>query len=1104
MVEMLSALVPQFSAMLLRGRLVDLFKSQSPPLTLICAAAGYGKTVLAAQMAQYADFDVVVWVQLPDADVAGDFLLRQVADSLDGGSCGDDDLISEGVRPLGSTAFDSLVRIRNRLEDYRESRVLLIVDGANGLSDIPHLVKLASDLSWHTSAHSRLVVSCRRIEDDHAFDPGAVWLLEEGDLAFTMHEVFALVSDVESADLNGDARRLYMSCSGHPAITRIMLRHGLTESEVRPRDLTWQTEKIVSRLDETSIAALYLASVLCGGELLALQRCALACDLGVDWLALSRTVPLFHVVDSAASGRSFRVHTVLCDVADRIARSKVSEEDRRNIRAIAFEQLVHDREYLRLAFSLEHRGDEGEIAEWCDRQGVPLIRHAGHTQVAQLLARLSPLTIASSARLLLLRAHVQRAVISVSAALESATMAKRVAEVTRDKEMMVAATLFIARLQFDQGLIAESRGILEEIEAYCRTNGDLAAQCLTQAYLAVCDGQAGRLHDANERIGTLTKIARLLDQGSDEAVFVANCVGAVACQCTGDWDVAAAVLAPIAQRKDVAAQQQAHIGSNHAVALFELGDCRAAQERIQTVLTVCTDLGITAVYPYATAALSDVLYAVGDTSGGLEADARAVESFECSADYFGLASHRINSARALRALGNYEESLACALSAESLLAGNGPSAHMLHLMASIETAASHLALGNVARSARVIAHVATDPAVAEARGHLLRCDLIRAATDLGSGDWAAAVERLAGHAEYIANGSANVTLACYIRAFPGLLGVLDQALGEAGVPSRVSSLLPPATITDSLIRIAHLAGSEVAAAMRCKYVAAESVDETRALEACADEPHDPFLRVRTLGKVEIESTYGHVEHQHWRKRKARLLFLMLLCAPAHEIPRDVILERLWPDMDRTNAQRNLYVTWSHLRKALTCETPDADVGQFAGSNSDACWLTGVLECDLDLFRAELRSLNAAHAAGDHADVLASATRLARLYQGELLPMDIYEEWFEEDRTRTRGDFCDAMVTGAYAAVALLQPSVALVLLKRVSAIDPWREDVYQLTMSCQMSVGQRSGAIETYNRCRTRLVDDLGIDPCAETVRVFQAVLAMEDSGSHDVSVAGC
>lgn len=1097
-VEMLGAAVPAFSAMLFRDRLVESFRTQSPPLTLICAAAGYGKTVLASQFALHADFDAAIWVQLPDVDVSGESILRQVADALDQKRPKAEGLISEGVRALDSVALDDSVRIRDGLQGFRGSRVLLIIDGANALTAVHHVIALAGDLAHCTSPESRVVVSCRRVECECPVDPGIVWLVEEEDLAFTAAEVAALPPGRNDTEGELETQRLFNYCLGHPAITRILLRHGTPSPDARPRDLIWQTERIVSRLDETSLAALYLAAVLARGDVASLRRCALACDMKADWRALSRSVPLFHVFDTDPGARSFRVHAILCDVLERLARCVVTDDDRSCIRAVAFEQLSHDHDYVRLATALELHGTESEVAGACAQDGISMIRHAGHPAVARLLARLSPLSIASSARLLLLRSHVQRAEGMTSAALESAVMAKRVAEVNADKASLLVAALLITRLQFDRGLFDESREVLEEIEAQCNMDEDLAAHCLTQAYLAFFDGQAGRLRESVQRVGVLTELARQLDQGSDEAVFVANCVGAVACQCTGDWNAAAVVLGPIARRTDMAILQQMHARSNYAVALYELGDCREALLHAEAVLSMSSGLEFTSTHSYSAATLSDVLYALGDSERGRELDREALASFDRIGDCMGRAMHATNSARALRALGQFDESLSCVVGADAFLAGQGESAHMLHLMAQIEVAASHLALGDAIIAKQVVERILADPVITEALGHSLRCALILAEIDRMRGDSRGAVARLAQHAEYIASGSANMTLACYIRAFPGLLGLLDAALVGTGLPVRVVRLLTAGTMESAVVAATECFGAVAADRLSARYtIRGIEVTSSEARDSTADSP---FLRVRTFGKLEVESPYGRVEHRHWRKRKSRLLFLMLLCAPAHEIPRDVILERLWPDMARSNAQRNLYVTWSHLRKALACEADQADIAQFADSNADAYWLTSLLRSDLDQFHTELGVLHVARTAGDGAAVIASATRIAEVYRGELLPIDIYDEWFEQDRTRARRDFCDAMVAGAQSAVDAQQYDSALVLLRRVSAIDPWREDVYQLMMRCQMFVGQRSGAIETYNVCRTRLVDDLGIDPCAETVRIFQAVLAMEEEGHFESS----
>jgi len=89
-----------------------------------------------------------------------------------------------------------------------------------------------------------------------------------------------------------------------------------------------------------------------------------------------------------------------------------------------------------------------------------------------------------------------------------------------------------------------------------------------------------------------------------------------------------------------------------------------------------------------------------------------------------------------------------------------------------------------------------------------------------------------------------------------------------------------------------------------------------------------------------------------------------------------------------------------------------------------------------------------------------------------------------------------MMVAARTAEAAGDPDEALVFLRPAGVADPWREDIYQAMMRCQMLSGQRSRAIETYIACRGRLVEDLGIDPSAETTRLYEAVLAMESDAS--------
>jgi DNA-binding SARP family transcriptional activator len=65
-------------------------------------------------------------------------------------------------------------------------------------------------------------------------------------------------------------------------------------------------------------------------------------------------------------------------------------------------------------------------------------------------------------------------------------------------------------------------------------------------------------------------------------------------------------------------------------------------------------------------------------------------------------------------------------------------------------------------------------------------------------------------------------------------------------------------------------------------------------------------------------------------------------------------------------------------------------------------------------------------------------------------------------------------------------------------VDPYREDLYQLALRCQIMSGQRSAAIETFIECKTQLAEQLGLDPASETMRLYQQILAMEDAPRYD------
>jgi DNA-binding SARP family transcriptional activator len=406
----------------------------------------------------------------------------------------------------------------------------------------------------------------------------------------------------------------------------------------------------------------------------------------------------------------------------------------------------------------------------------------------------------------------------------------------------------------------------------------------------------------------------------------------------------------------------------------------------------------------------------------------------------------------------------------------------------VEHAAALLALGDTSLTHQVAEAAREAMEGTPAQTHRLRADLVLAEIDARRGRPDLATARLSQHAQYLASESANWLVAAYIRAFPGLLGPVAAATGVDALPAHMLRLVPAGC-------------AEAALPAARSYL---SVHDTSALSrrllgrvtnvACRPALAPSTCRVRLFGGLRVEVDGHPLEDKSWRKRKARLLFAMLTSRCGKDIPRDQLIEYLWPEMDEQRALNNFYVAWSCMKHALVPGLRRGETCAFVEHRGGVC-RTAVerVVTDLDELDALLSVAAKARFTGDEVAELAALKSVADLYRGELLPGEAYDDWFSALRERCRHDFEDAMLRAANLLEGRGDLGGGLSLLRRALQHDPWREDLYQAALRLQMAAGQRSAAIETYLACRTRLVEDLGIDPSCETMRLYEQVLGMEE-----------
>ncbi len=258
--------------------------------------------------------------------------------------------------------------------------------------------------------------------------------------------------------------------------------------------------------------------------------------------------------------------------------------------------------------------------------------------------------------------------------------------------------------------------------------------------------------------------------------------------------------------------------------------------------------------------------------------------------------------------------------------------------------------------------------------------------------------------------------------------------------------------------------------------------------------HEPKLRVVLMGGFEVSFGGRAVAPSAWRLNKAQDLVKVLALSPGRRIPRDQLLEILWPGRDLDSAVNNLHQVLHAARRA---------VGS-AGADGKACFTLqaetvqlcpgGGVEVDADEFEAAAHDALVSRRRADLESALA-------LCPGDLLPDDRYADWAHARREilqRLRADLvfelaCRLEETGHLAGAADL--------LGRLVLEDPTNEKPHRALMRVQGLAGERSAAIRQYRTLERVLREELGIAPDPATRATFEAVVSGQigpprDSGS--------
>jgi DNA-binding SARP family transcriptional activator len=263
-------------------------------------------------------------------------------------------------------------------------------------------------------------------------------------------------------------------------------------------------------------------------------------------------------------------------------------------------------------------------------------------------------------------------------------------------------------------------------------------------------------------------------------------------------------------------------------------------------------------------------------------------------------------------------------------------------------------------------------------------------------------------------------------------------------------------------------------------------DEEKSEQPAADTQ----LRIFTFGRFGLCAGSRALDIEHWERKQALTLLKILVAHLGRAIPREVLIDILWPEADERTGWGRLKVTVYFLRRQLRAAGIDGAAVQTIGKaymlRREAVWI------DAQAYEACIAEGAACRDRQSWNSALDCFRLAQRLYQGHYMGEDVYADWCSEERARLREIHLEMLADMAECHVGLVQYAEAVALCRAILVADPCREDIHRALMTYLVRLGHRDSARAQYHHCRQVLAAELAVEPMPKTQRLYQQIIAGE------------
>ncbi len=258
-------------------------------------------------------------------------------------------------------------------------------------------------------------------------------------------------------------------------------------------------------------------------------------------------------------------------------------------------------------------------------------------------------------------------------------------------------------------------------------------------------------------------------------------------------------------------------------------------------------------------------------------------------------------------------------------------------------------------------------------------------------------------------------------------------------------------------------------------------------------PNLTRIEVYCLGRFEVRSAFGQVEH--WHSVKAKSVLQYLLVRRRQPAVKEALMEALWPDCTPQAASNNLKAAIHSLRLILNDLLAEADRSQYIIFRQGSYLINPDINLwtDVEEFERCWTSGRQLEKERKTAEALREFEKAEALYRGDYLEDEAYEEWTLLRREALKDTYLIILSKLADYSLQKADYESCIHYSQKILARDNCSEDTYRRLMFCYAKLGQRNRALRWYEICCQTNKAELDALPDNETNELYNKILRDED-----------